>query len=88
MESTGAQSGENRTLNIAHPHLHLNPILPFEPAPEPKFLKILSPMAYGIYPSGPLGRVGAVLQNRCKVRLRRESRKTACPFRGPRSLRC
>jgi|KBSMisStandDraft_5_1062788.scaffolds.fasta_scaffold809225_1 hypothetical protein len=88
MESTGPQSGENRTLKVGHPRLHLNPILPFEPAPEPKFLKILTPMPYGIYLSGPLGRVGDMLQNRCKVRLRRDAPDSVCAFRGPICLRC
>ena len=43
MESTGPQSGENRILKVGHPRLHLNPIMPFEPAPEPQFLKFSTP---------------------------------------------
>jgi len=43
MGPTKPRSGENTTLNIAHPHLHLNPILPFEPALVHPFVNISIP---------------------------------------------
>lgn len=48
------------------PYCHLTQV------PDPKILKVLTLGFNGIYLLGPLRRVGRLLQNRCKVRLRRD----------------
>jgi hypothetical protein len=85
MGSTKPQSGENTTLNIARPHLHLNPILPSDPALVHPFVKFSIPTSCGIYSSGPSRRAGNMLQSQYHVPPRRENRKTVCAFRGPQA---
>jgi hypothetical protein len=81
MDCSGPQSVENKTFNTSHPNLHLHPILPFELGPVWTVLKILTPMACTIFYSWPLRCMGIILQNLCKVYLRRDISDSVPPFR-------